>query len=38
MFKGEAAVTTKGEYEVIVYSFDPQTGNSGVDKTKVMVQ
>jgi hypothetical protein len=33
-----AAVTKKGTYEIIVYAFDPQTGNTGVDKKTVTVQ
>lgn len=36
-FHGEAVVKEKGEYELIVYAFDPQTGNSGVDRVKVRV-
>jgi hypothetical protein len=37
-FQAEATVTKKGQYEIIIYAFDPQTGNSGVDKVKVTVQ
>lgn len=37
-FQGEATVKKKGQYEIIIYAFDPQTGNSGVDKVKVTVQ
>jgi len=37
IFRGEATVKTKGRYEMIVYAFDPQTGNTGVDKTVVQV-
>ncbi len=36
-FKGQAAVSEKGDYELIVYAFDPQTGNTGVDKVRVSV-
>ncbi len=36
-FQGEAIVKKKGQYEIIVYAYDPQTGNSGVDKMKVTV-
>ena len=36
-FRGEAIVKAKGRYEMIVYAFDPQTGNTGVDKTAVQV-
>ncbi|MEW6600410.1 MAG: hypothetical protein AB1499_05520 [Nitrospirota bacterium] len=37
-FQGTAAVKKKGQYEIMVYAFDPQTGNTGVDKIKVTVQ
>ena len=36
-FRGEAIVKAKGRYEMIVYAYDPQTGNTGVDKTAVQV-
>jgi hypothetical protein len=36
-FKGQAAVSEKGEYEIIVYAFDPQTGNTGVDRVRTSV-
>ena len=36
MFTGQATVMEKGSYEIIVYAFDPQTGNSGVDKISVI--
>jgi hypothetical protein len=36
-FQGEAVVKDKGYYELIVYAFDSQTGNTGVDKVKVKV-
>jgi hypothetical protein len=36
-FQGEATVSKKGDYEIIVYSYDPQTGNTGVDKVNVKV-
>ncbi len=36
-FKGEANVSSKGTYEIIVYAYDPQTGNTGVDKAAVIV-
>ncbi|UJH92229.1 hypothetical protein LZ575_06610 [Antarcticibacterium sp. 1MA-6-2] len=29
---------TAGNYEVVVYSFDPATGNTGLDKTNIIVQ
>ena len=28
---------SSGDFEIIVYAFDPQTGNTGVDKVKVTV-
>jgi len=36
-FKGGLKVTRAGKYEIIVYAFDPLTGNSGVDKMTVVV-
>ena len=36
-FQGQAMVSDKGDYEIIVYAFDPQTGNTGVDKVSVRV-
>ena len=36
-FEGQATVSAKGNYEIIVYAFDSQTGNTGVGKTKVTV-
>ncbi len=36
-FKGELKVTRTGNYEIIVYAFDPLTGNAGVDKMTVAV-
>jgi hypothetical protein len=36
-FQGTATVKDKGEYEIIVYAYDAQTGNTGVDKVKVTV-
>jgi hypothetical protein len=37
-FKGEAAVSKKGTYEVIVYAYDPLTGNTGVDRVTVKIK
>jgi len=37
-FQAEALVKKKGRYEIIIYAYDPQTGNTGVDKVKVTVQ
>lgn len=36
-FMGEAHVSEKGTYEIIVYAYDPQTGNTGVGKVTVEV-
>ncbi len=36
-FEGSLEVTNEGIYEVTVYSFDPLTGNSGVDRTTFIV-
>jgi len=36
-FKGEAAVSATGTYEVIVYAYDPVTGNTGIDRSVVTV-
>jgi hypothetical protein len=36
-FEGSLNITKEGTYEVIVYSFDPANGNSGVDKTTFTV-
>ena len=37
-FQAQAEVSEKGEYEIIVYAFDPKTGNTGVDKKTVTVR
>ena len=36
-FKGGLNVNQTGNYEIIVYAFDPATGNAGVDKMNVVV-
>lgn len=36
-FTGQVRVSKAGKYEVIVYAYDPQTGNTGVDKVTVNV-
>lgn len=38
IFEGVLNVTQKGTYEVILYAFDPVTGNTGVDKTSFLVR
>jgi hypothetical protein len=37
-FQKELKVDSPGAYEIIVYAFDPLTGNTGVDKVKVKVE
>lgn len=37
-FEGSLVVNKAGVYEVTVYSFDPVTGNAGVDKTTFIVR
>ncbi|MBL7032076.1 MAG: hypothetical protein ISR97_02715 [Nitrospira sp.] len=37
-FTNGLKVTRAGNYEIIVFAFDPLTGNSGVDKMIVMVE
>ena len=36
-FKGSVNLSA-GYYEVAVYAFDPKTGNSGLDKTNIIIQ
>src|SRR5512143_3553118 len=36
-FEGTLDATREGAYEVIVYSFDPVTGNAGAAKTTFLV-
>ena len=35
-FENKLKVEAPGDYEFIVYAFDPQTGNTGVDKTTLV--
>jgi len=37
-FEGEFKPAEPGVYRITVYAFDPRTGNSGVDKTSVIVR
>jgi hypothetical protein len=37
MFTGQITVSKTGIYEVIVYAYDPLTGNTGVNKAIVKV-
>lgn len=36
-FSGKATFTP-GNYEITVYAFDPATGNTGLDKTNIIIQ
>lgn len=36
-FSGKVNLSA-GNYQVTVYAFDPQTGNTGVDKTNIIIQ
>ncbi|GHA33397.1 hypothetical protein GCM10007103_13680 [Salinimicrobium marinum] len=36
-FSGKANLSA-GNYEITVYAFDPETGNTGVDKTNILLQ
>lgn len=35
-FETKIKIETKGNYEFVVYAFDPKTGNTGVDKTTLV--
>ncbi len=35
-FETSISISLPGDYEFIVYAFDPQTGNTGVDKTTIV--
>jgi hypothetical protein len=37
-FAGSFDVVDPGFYEICVYAYAPQTGNTGVDRTTVVVQ
>ncbi|MEQ8515069.1 MAG: hypothetical protein RIC38_05635, partial [Chromatocurvus sp.] len=36
-FAGELPVSGDGVYDITVYAYDPQTGNTGLDRTTVIV-
>ena len=38
MFSGEMPVTEPGDYEIIVHAYDPKNGNTGIDKTTVVIE
>lgn len=37
LFDGNFPVTAKGNYELIIYAYDPLSGNTGVDKVNYVV-
>ncbi|MDQ1803037.1 hypothetical protein ACNFU2_01085 [Chryseobacterium sp. PTM-20240506] len=37
LFEGNTSISVPGNYEIIVYAFDPKTGNTGVDKINYVV-
>ena len=37
LFKGSFTITEPGRYEILVYAYDAQTGNTGVDKVNYVV-
>ncbi|ASK28791.1 hypothetical protein CEY12_01110 [Chryseobacterium sp. T16E-39] len=37
LFDGSIAMSAPGNYEIVVYAFDPKTGNTGVDKINYVV-
>jgi hypothetical protein len=37
-FSGAISLSQAGEFEITVYAFDPATGNTGVDKTAIVVR
>lgn len=36
-FAGESTIPSDGPYDIIVYAFDPANGNTGLDRTTVVV-
>ena len=38
IFEGNLKVTDKGIYELVIYAYDPKTGNTGVDKINFVLQ
>ena len=37
LFNGNTAITTKGNYELVVYAYNSKTGNTGVDKVNYVI-
>ncbi|MCW3466993.1 hypothetical protein [Chitinophaga nivalis] len=37
LFEGNFPITTRGDYELTVYAYDPATGNTGIDKVNYVV-
>lgn len=38
IFEGALKVKEKGNYEFVIYAYDPKTGNTGVDKISFVIQ
>lgn len=38
LFEGTLKVKEKGNYELLIYTYDPKTGNTGVDKINFVLQ
>ena len=38
LFRGVAKIQESGLYEIVVYAYDPITGNTGVDKVNMVVE
>ena len=38
IFEGNLSVKEKGNYELLIYAYDPKTGNTGVDKINFVLQ
>lgn len=37
LFEGDMAITSPGNYELTVYAYNPQSGNTGVDKVNYVI-
>jgi len=38
IFEGDLKVTEKGNFGLVIYAYDPKTGNTGVDKINFVIQ
>lgn len=38
LFDGRLKITAKGNYELLVYAYDPKTNNTGVDRINFVIQ